>query len=147
MSPAEVKSRALYTKNLFKIIFLCFMKTGHFWPLEATKCKKPYSGKPKIIFFSFSGLQRPKMTFSHKIQKKILFKIRFFCVLWRGVIFGLRRPQNAKNLILGTQKSFLFPFSGLQRPKMTFWHKIQRNSFQNRVFCVFWWGVIFGPGG
>ena len=76
--------------------------------------------------------------------QKILFKIGFFCVFWVGVIFGLWRPKNAKNLIPWTRKSFLLPFSGHQRPNMTSWHKIPKNSFQNRFFCVFWMGVIFG---
>ena len=78
------------------------------------------------------------------IYKKILFKFGFFCVLWVGVIFGLWRPKNAKNLIPWTRKSFLLPFSGHQRPNMTSWYKISKNSFQNRFFLVFWVGAIFG---
>ena len=77
MSPAEVKSRALYTKNLFKVIFLCFMERGHFWPLEATKCKKPYSGKPKIFFFRFRPPEAKNDLFTLN-TKKICSKSGFF---------------------------------------------------------------------
>ena len=56
------------------------------------------------------------------------------------------RPKNAKkNIILGTQKSFHFPFSGLQRPKMTSWENILKNSFQNRYFLCFLRGSHFWP--
>ena len=63
----------------------------------------------------------------------------------RGPSWPLKATKRKKKLIPGTQKSFLFLFSGLQRPKMTFLHKIQKNSFSNRVFLCFLMGGHFWP--
>ena len=61
---AENNLEALVTIFLFKIWVFCV------WPLEATKCEKPYSVDPKIlsldlklVSFAIFSLQRLKITF------------------------------------------------------------------------------------
>ena len=139
MSPAEVKSRALYTKNLFKVICLCFMERGHFWPLEATKCKKPYSGKPKIFFFRFRPPEAKNDLFTLN-TKKICSKSVFFCVFWWGVILCPRRPVNVKNHIAWTQsgpKNIFFCRFPATRGQI--WPrniKCKKILFKIKFFCV-----------
>ena len=99
-------------KRLFQNrVFLCFLMRGHFVPLEAGKHEKPYCVDPKWTRKPFlcRFLATRGQIWPLNIKcKKIIFKIKFFCVKCRGVLFGLWRPQNAKNIIPETQKS-LFP--------------------------------------
>ena len=72
------------------------MQRGPFWPLEATKREKHYSRDPKILYFPFSGLQRPKMTFLHKIQKNSFSNRVFLCFLMGGHFWPLEARKREK---------------------------------------------------
>ena len=135
-------------KRLFQNrVFLCFLMRGHFVPLEAGKHEKPYCVDPKWTRKPFlcRFLATRGQIWPLNIKcKKIIFKIKFFCVKCRGVLFGLWRPQNAKNIIPGTQKSFISRFPASRGRKWPFCIKYKKILFQIGFFCVFWWGVIFG---
>ena len=73
------------------------MQRGPFWPLEATKREKHYSRDPKILYFPFSGLQRPKMTFLHKIQKNSFQNQVFLCFMKRGLFWSLEATKREKS--------------------------------------------------
>ena len=110
--PSEAKNTK---KNFQNQSFLCFMKRGPSWPLEATKCKKKtYSGDPKILSFSvFWPPEAKNNLFCIKYKKKNILKI-FVCTLCEKVIFGLWRSENGK------RKDFWVPrirFSGFVASK------------------------------
>ena len=99
---------------------------------------------PRIMFFVFSGLQKAENNLLALSTKKCFQNQVFVCSAGggEGVNFGLWRPENAKKNYFGTQKIFLLPFSGLQRPKMTSWHEIY-SCCSNLAFNSWWGDCLF----
>ena len=113
--------------------FLYLMWKGHFWPLEAGKRKKKYFWFPRIRFFTFCGLQRPKMTPLHKTQKNDFEKI-FLYLMLRGHIWPLVARKNGKRKGFWVHGIRFYPFCCLQRPKMTPSQKTQKIPILKRIF-------------
>ena len=99
------------------------MQKGHFWPLEARKQKK--KGFLGNKFFCVLWPPEAKNDPHSENTKKINFEKNFLVFNAKRSYSASRRPKNAKNYS-GDPKMLTFSFSGLQRPKMTFLHKIQK---------------------
>ena len=115
-----------------------FLSGGHFWSLEAKKCEKPYSVDPKILSLVVF------LPGEVKIDLLALYPKRFFS---KSGLFVFSEFKTWKTLFYGPKNPFFCAFFGYQRPNMTFWHKIQKYSFQNRFFFVFYeWGCYLASG-
>ena len=140
------KTKKIFSKLFF---FFVFSDGGHFWPLEARNVKKliawTLSGPENPFFCHFLAIRGQIWPLNKKYKKKYFKNQGFLCFMKRGPSWPLKATKRKKKLIPGTQKSFLFLFSGLQRPKMTFLHKIQQNLFQIGFFLVFSYGGHFWP--
>ena len=94
---------------------------------------------PKNNVCAFFGLPEAENDLLALNTKNIVSKVRILCVLRGGGQFWpLEARKHKKKTYFGTQKIFVLPFSGFQRPKMTSWHEIY-SCCSNLAFNS-WWG-------